>query len=80
VRQIVRVQNPQLWERFQLAKKSLREKLGRESDILELWHGHREIGHESITAGEEGFDQRFAYKDGAYGAGNYFAVHSSYSA
>ena len=53
--------------------------MGQESKELSLWHGTNTTPPKMVYEGEEGFDMRFA-KDGARGVGNYFAIHSSYSA
>lgn len=69
-----------LWAKFQAEKASLRNKLGKESRIERLWHGHNTTPVEMIINGEEGFDMRFARISGAFGQGNYFAINAYYSA
>ena len=42
VLRVYRIQNKLLWEKYQLEAKQLKQKLGRDSARLMLWHGTRE--------------------------------------
>ena len=75
---IERIQNRFLWDRFVNHKRQLRTKLGKESDVKQLWHGCGNTDSSQISDGEQGFDNRYS-EDGMYGYGNYFAIHANYS-
>ncbi|XP_071418122.1 protein mono-ADP-ribosyltransferase PARP14-like [Pithys albifrons albifrons] len=79
IEKIERVQNPHLWQAYQLKKKSLCKKNKSENNEKLLFHGTAESSLSKINA--TGFDRGFAGKNAAaFGNGTYFAAHASYSA
>ncbi|KAJ7407734.1 hypothetical protein WISP_124915 [Willisornis vidua] len=79
IEKIERVQNPHLWQAYQLKKKSLCKKNKSENNEKLLFHGTAESSLSKINA--SGFDRGFAGKNAAaFGNGTYFAAHASYSA
>ena len=79
VQSITRIQNVNLWNKFEAERKNLQQKLGKPSQQLDLWHGCKNSPSSSIIYSSEGFDKKFS-GNGSYGHGNYFAIKSSYSA
>ncbi|CAL8093333.1 unnamed protein product [Orchesella dallaii] len=73
---IQKVRNPKLWERYVHRKNEVAEENGREGpNERMLFHGSPFIP--AIV--HKGFDERHAYIGGMFGAGIYFAEHSSKS-
>ncbi|XP_035701715.1 poly [ADP-ribose] polymerase tankyrase isoform X2 [Folsomia candida] len=73
---IQKVRNPRLWERYIHRRNEIAEDNGREgSNERMLFHGSPFIP--AIV--HKGFDERHAYIGGMFGAGIYFAEHSSKS-
>jgi poly [ADP-ribose] polymerase 10/14/15 len=72
------VRNASLWQAFQVHKRMMKEKLGRDTERW-LWHGAAESAIESIN--KEGFNRSYSGRNAtAFGDGVYFAVNSNYSA
>ncbi|XP_060809159.1 poly [ADP-ribose] polymerase tankyrase [Amyelois transitella] len=74
---VVRIQkivNGRLWERYQHRRREVTEEAGAPSERM-LFHGSPFIN--AIV--QKGFDERHAYIGGMFGAGIYFAEHSSKS-
>ncbi|XP_076747409.1 protein mono-ADP-ribosyltransferase PARP14 isoform X3 [Maylandia zebra] len=76
---IERVQNPSLWQNYQIMKKQMEVKNKHTNNELLLFHG---TTHTSIhLINKQGFNRSYAGKHGAmYGNGSYFAVDPCYSA
>ncbi|XP_041642867.1 protein mono-ADP-ribosyltransferase PARP14-like [Cheilinus undulatus] len=76
---IERVQNPTLWQSYQIKKKQLEKKNNHQNNEKQLFHG---TGAGSIDLiNEHGFNRSYAGKHAAvYGNGTYFAVDPCYSA
>ncbi|XP_041643514.1 protein mono-ADP-ribosyltransferase PARP14-like [Cheilinus undulatus] len=76
---IERVQNPTLWQGYQIKKKQLEKKNNHKNNEKQLFHG---TGASSIDLiNEHGFNRSHAGKHAAvYGNGTYFAVDPHYSA
>eukprot|EP00347_Sterkiella_histriomuscorum_P013563 403364236 len=75
---IFRIQNRDVWGRFQQEKNKLRIKNGSDPLVYDLFHGTRETIPELVHSGDEGFDIRFS-KQGMWGRAIYFAARSDYS-
>ncbi|CAH1642139.1 unnamed protein product [Spodoptera littoralis] len=74
---VVRIQklvNGRLWERYQHRRREVLEEAGAHNERM-LFHGSPFIN--AIV--QKGFDERHAYIGGMFGAGIYFAEHSSKS-
>ncbi|XP_061385224.1 poly [ADP-ribose] polymerase tankyrase [Danaus plexippus] len=74
---VVRIQkivNGRLWERYQHRRREVSEEAGSANERM-LFHGSPFIN--AIV--QKGFDERHAYIGGMFGAGIYFAEHSSKS-
>ncbi|KAL4714330.1 hypothetical protein ACJJTC_009682 [Scirpophaga incertulas] len=74
---VVRIQklvNGRLWERYQHRRREVSEEAGTPNERM-LFHGSPFIN--AIV--QKGFDERHAYIGGMFGAGIYFAEHSSKS-
>ncbi|KAJ8920433.1 hypothetical protein NQ315_005301 [Exocentrus adspersus] len=72
---IQKVQNRKLWERYTHRRQEVTEENGNQSCERMLFHGSPFIN--AIV--QKGFDERHAYIGGMFGAGIYFAEHSSKS-
>lgn len=75
VLQIQKVQNRKLWDRYAHRRTEITEENGHQSSERMLFHGSPFIN--AIV--QKGFDERHAYIGGMFGAGIYFAEHSSKS-
>lgn len=73
--QIQKVQNRKLWDRYAHRRAEITEENGHQSSERMLFHGSPFIN--AIV--QKGFDERHAYIGGMFGAGIYFAEHSSKS-
>lgn len=73
--QIQKVQNRKLWERYVHRRQEVAEENNNQSNERMLFHGSPFIN--AIV--QKGFDERHAYIGGMFGAGIYFAEHSSKS-
>ncbi|XP_050293322.1 poly [ADP-ribose] polymerase tankyrase [Anthonomus grandis grandis] len=72
---IQKVQNRKLWERYNHRRQEVAEENSNQSNERMLFHGSPFIN--AIV--QKGFDERHAYIGGMFGAGIYFAEHSSKS-
>ncbi|XP_066146505.1 poly [ADP-ribose] polymerase tankyrase isoform X2 [Euwallacea fornicatus] len=72
---IQKVQNRKLWERYTHRRQEVGEENNHQSNERMLFHGSPFIN--AIV--QKGFDERHAYIGGMFGAGIYFAEHSSKS-
>ncbi|ELT89969.1 hypothetical protein CAPTEDRAFT_134960, partial [Capitella teleta] len=73
-----RVQNKQLYLKYQVYKRDRDQVNGTQQNEKVLWHGTSHDTVNNICA--QGFNRRYCGKNGtAYGAGSYFAVNASYS-
>ncbi|XP_049821633.1 poly [ADP-ribose] polymerase tankyrase isoform X3 [Aethina tumida] len=72
---IQKVQNRKLWERYNHRRQEVAEENNNQSNERMLFHGSPFIN--AIV--QKGFDERHAYIGGMFGAGIYFAEHSSKS-
>uniref|UniRef100_A0A6M2E1R5 Poly [ADP-ribose] polymerase n=1 Tax=Xenopsylla cheopis TaxID=163159 RepID=A0A6M2E1R5_XENCH len=72
---IQKVQNRKLWERYVHRRQEIYEENANQSNERMLFHGSPFIN--AIV--QKGFDERHAYIGGMFGAGIYFAEHSSKS-
>uniref|UniRef100_A0A1Y1MGQ1 Poly [ADP-ribose] polymerase n=1 Tax=Photinus pyralis TaxID=7054 RepID=A0A1Y1MGQ1_PHOPY len=72
---IQKVQNRKLWERYTHRRQEVAEENSNQSNERMLFHGSPFIN--AIV--QKGFDERHAYIGGMFGAGIYFAEHSSKS-
>ncbi|RZF41139.1 hypothetical protein LSTR_LSTR010791 [Laodelphax striatellus] len=72
---IQKVQNRKLWERYTHRRMEVAEENGNQPNERMLFHGSSFIN--AIV--QKGFDERHAYIGGMFGAGIYFAEHSSKS-
>lgn len=72
---IQKVQNRKLWERYTHRRQEVAEENTHQSNERMLFHGSPFIN--AIV--QKGFDERHAYIGGMFGAGIYFAEHSSKS-
>uniref|UniRef100_T1I1W7 Poly [ADP-ribose] polymerase n=1 Tax=Rhodnius prolixus TaxID=13249 RepID=T1I1W7_RHOPR len=72
---VQKVQNRRLWERYSHRRNEVSEENGNSSNERMLFHGSPFIN--AIV--QKGFDERHAYIGGMFGAGIYFAEHSSKS-
>uniref|UniRef100_I3IUL8 Poly [ADP-ribose] polymerase n=1 Tax=Oreochromis niloticus TaxID=8128 RepID=I3IUL8_ORENI len=76
---IERVQNPALWQNYQILKKQMETKNKHTNNERLLFHGTTDTSIHLINS--KGFNRSYAGKNGAmYGNGSYFAVDPSYSA
>ncbi|XP_027534842.1 poly [ADP-ribose] polymerase 14 [Neopelma chrysocephalum] len=79
IEKIERVQNPFLWQTYQIKKKSICKKNKKENNEKLLFHGTAASSLSTIN--HCGFNRGFAGKNAAaIGNGTYFAAHASYSA
>ena len=78
IKQIRRVQNKWLWEKYQQDMKRMHKKNNGKVNEKELFHGSRSTSADVIVHSEEGFDMRFSAQ-GMWGHANYFAEDASYS-
>ncbi|XP_014795158.1 PREDICTED: poly [ADP-ribose] polymerase 14-like [Calidris pugnax] len=79
IEKIERIQNPFLWQTYQIKKKSLCKKNKHQSNEKLLFHGTAACSLSTINY--NGFNRGFAGKNAAViGNGTYFAVDASYSA
>ena len=78
IKQITRIQNRVIWERYSEEKKRLRAKNRGVVNELELFHGCRRTDPLKISNSEEGFDVRHS-QGGSWGFANYFAANANYS-
>ncbi|XP_026286489.1 poly [ADP-ribose] polymerase tankyrase [Frankliniella occidentalis] len=72
---IQKVQNRKLWERYSHRRQEVSEENGNQANERMLFHGSPFMN--AIV--QKGFDERHAYIGGMFGAGIYFAEHSSKS-
>ncbi|XP_076257576.1 tankyrase isoform X2 [Rhynchophorus ferrugineus] len=72
---IQKVQNRKLWERYSHRRQEVAEENNNQANERMLFHGSPFIN--AIV--QKGFDERHAYIGGMFGAGIYFAEHSSKS-
>ncbi|XP_045483729.1 poly [ADP-ribose] polymerase tankyrase [Harmonia axyridis] len=72
---IQKVQNKKLWERYVHRRQEVAEENSEQANERMLFHGSPFIN--AIV--QKGFDERHAYIGGMFGAGIYFAEHSSKS-
>lgn len=72
---IQKVQNRKLWDRYSHRRQEIAEENGQQACERMLFHGSPFIN--AIV--QKGFDERHAYIGGMFGAGIYFAEHSSKS-
>ncbi|KAM5153312.1 protein mono-ADP-ribosyltransferase PARP14-like [Mantella aurantiaca] len=75
---ILRVQNKNLWQNYQIKKQNFDSKNGSPNNERELFHGtdFNSIQH----VNQHGFNRSYAGRNGtAYGNGTYFAVNANYS-
>ncbi|XP_026521207.1 poly [ADP-ribose] polymerase 14-like [Notechis scutatus] len=79
IEKIERVQNPYLWQAYQVKKKQIETKNGHENNEKVLFHG---TPHDTLVPiYQNGFNRSYAGKNAAMiGNGTYFAVNSNYSA
>ncbi|XP_030579279.1 protein mono-ADP-ribosyltransferase PARP15-like isoform X2 [Archocentrus centrarchus] len=76
---IERVQNPALWQSYQILKKQMEAKNKHTNNERLLFHGTSADSTDLINS--KGFNRSYAGKNGAmYGNGSYFAVDPNYSA
>ncbi|XP_053185151.1 protein mono-ADP-ribosyltransferase PARP14-like [Scomber japonicus] len=76
---IERIQNPALWQSFQIKKRDMEQRNGHQENEKRLFHGTCESTVPTIN--DHGFNRSYAGKNAAYyGSGTYFAVEASYSA
>lgn len=73
--QVQKVQNRKLWERYAHRRQEIAEENYLQSNERMLFHGSPFIN--AIV--QRGFDERHAYIGGMFGAGIYYAEHSSKS-
>uniref|UniRef100_A0A8C4KF12 Poly [ADP-ribose] polymerase n=1 Tax=Dromaius novaehollandiae TaxID=8790 RepID=A0A8C4KF12_DRONO len=79
IEKIERIQNPFLWQTYQIKKNSLDVKNKNENNEKLLFHGTARSSLSTINC--NGFDRGFAGKNAAMiGNGTYFAVEANYSA
>ncbi|XP_031446538.1 protein mono-ADP-ribosyltransferase PARP14-like isoform X2 [Phasianus colchicus] len=79
IEKIQRIQNPFLWQTYQIKKKSLRMKNKNQDNEKLLFHGTAKISLSTINY--NGFNRGFAGINAAsIGNGTYFAVNAIYSA
>lgn len=72
---IQKIRNTKLWERYSHRRREVAEENHNQSNERMLFHGSPFI--QAIV--QKGFDERHAYIGGMFGAGIYFAEHSSKS-
>uniref|UniRef100_A0A3Q4G653 Poly [ADP-ribose] polymerase n=2 Tax=Neolamprologus brichardi TaxID=32507 RepID=A0A3Q4G653_NEOBR len=76
---IERVQNPSLWQNYQIMKKQMEVKNKHTNNELLLFHGTTDTSIHLIN--KQGFNRSYAGKNAAmYGNGSYFAADPCYSA
>ncbi|XP_063346007.1 protein mono-ADP-ribosyltransferase PARP14-like isoform X2 [Pelmatolapia mariae] len=76
---IERVQNPTLWQNYQILKKQMETKNKHKNNEKLLFHGTRAKSVDLIN--DKGFNRSYAGTNGAaIGKGSYFAVNPNYSA
>uniref|UniRef100_A0A8C5SFI7 Poly [ADP-ribose] polymerase n=1 Tax=Laticauda laticaudata TaxID=8630 RepID=A0A8C5SFI7_LATLA len=79
IEKIERVQNPYLWQAYQVKKKQIKTQNGHENNEKVLFHGTPRSTLVPIY--QNGFNRSYAGKNAAMiGNGTYFAVNSNYSA
>ena len=74
-KQIQKIQNKKLWERYSHRRHEVADENSNQCNERMLFHGSPFIN--AIV--QKGFDERHAYMGGMFGAGIYFAEHSSKS-
>lgn len=80
LRQIQRIQNKWLWEKYSFCRKRMIEKNGvMGANEMMLFHGTRQTPPKVIYTSEHGFDFRFGTSGGLWGKGAYFACDAYYS-
>ena len=79
LRSILAIQNILHWQRFRNEFKHLKEKLGADPRILELWHGTSRNDPREIISSESGLNVNFARGGQQWGKGLHFAADVSYS-
>jgi len=75
IQKIQKIRNTKLWERYSHRRREVAEENHIQSNERMLFHGSPFI--QAIA--QKGFDERHAYIGGMFGAGIYFAEHSSKS-
>ncbi|XP_062434799.1 protein mono-ADP-ribosyltransferase PARP14-like isoform X2 [Rhea pennata] len=79
IKKIERIQNPFLWQTYQIKKRSMDKKNKNQNNEKLLFHGT--AGYLLSTINHNGFNRSFAGKNAAViGKGTYFAVGADYSA
>lgn len=79
IEKIERIQNPYLWNSYQVKKKAMDSKNGQTNNEKLLFHGTDADSLPHVNG--NGFNRSYAGKNAvAYGKGTYFAVDASYSA
>ena len=75
---IERIQNKQLWGKYDQHCKRMKKKNGGLINEKLLFYGSKNTPPSDIYNDEEGFNMKFS-RAGMWGAGNYFAANASYS-
>ncbi|XP_058050767.1 protein mono-ADP-ribosyltransferase PARP14-like isoform X2 [Ahaetulla prasina] len=79
IEKIERVQNPYLWQAYQVKKKQIETQNGHENNEKILFHGTP--SSTMVPIYQTGFNRSYAGKNAAViGNGTYFAINSNYSA
>ncbi|TNV84727.1 hypothetical protein FGO68_gene5670 [Halteria grandinella] len=80
VQMIQRIQNPKIWQKFQVEVAQIEKKLKSKGGtrIRYLYHGTSENAPTNIYQSEQGFNGYYS-NDGMWGRANYFAAKASYS-
>ncbi|TNV84716.1 hypothetical protein FGO68_gene4511 [Halteria grandinella] len=80
VQKIERIQNPKIWQKFQVETAQMEKKLKSKEDtqIRYLYHGTSANAPINIYQSEQGFNGYYS-NDGMWGRANYFAAKASYS-
>ncbi|KAM4889417.1 protein mono-ADP-ribosyltransferase PARP14 [Thomomys bottae] len=79
IEKIERIQNPDIWNSYQLKKKAMDDKNGHKQNERLLFHG-TEAGFVPHV-NKNGFNRSYAGKNAVYyGKGTYFSVNANYSA
>ncbi|XP_053143016.1 protein mono-ADP-ribosyltransferase PARP14 [Hemicordylus capensis] len=79
IEKIERIQNPFLWQSYQVKKQEINKKNGHDNNEKILFHGTP--GSTVTLINQTGFNRSYAGKNAAaLGNGTYFAVHADYSA
>ena len=79
--QIHRIQNRQLWDKYDLEMKHMSERNDGKVNEMKLFHGTRKTDPNVIIRAVRGIDFRYSRRDYQllWGTGAYFAVNASYS-